>query len=280
MLEKIVLSECGESATTLKNKKDQGKAVIVVMEKLKKDTNNSILPMTTEMKSCDSKLSELNDKRKALLLMLESVENDMTALNSRKKILQLSVTESEQMYARTLHTIESNPNNSNAIKAIRIQDKIDNLISKVVNLENCVLSSLDEKIERDIIDNKNKNKTSITTVKKVNLLNEHPARVSTSSTYLQEYVRTECQCMSLLSGRVVSLTIQLINLKRELNAYKSLNMTALAVDVEMAIKKMEKDIEEDRQALVHLQEDLCSSISRFSICLHLTSKGSKFFIFS
>ena len=277
LLEKIVMSEGGESASSLKGKKEKGKAIISVVEKLKKDKNDLISPMTVEINSCSVRLKDLYDKKTALLVMLDGIENDIAAVNSRKKTLQSSITESEDMYVRSLSTVETNPINREAILATKMQEKIDHLVLKVISLENCFLSSLDEKADKN--ENKNKKVASNVPVKKVILQNEYPVRVSTSSTYLQEYVRTECQCLSLLAGRVVLLSSQLKNLKRELNAYKSLNMLALACDVETAIKKMETDIDEDKKALEHLQNDLCTSIQRYGKCLNITNKGKKTIIY-
>jgi hypothetical protein len=66
---------------------------------------------------------------------------------------------------------------------------------------------------------------------------------------------------------------QMVHLKREYNAYKSLNMIALANDVEVAIKKMEEDLIEDKKAIAHLQEVLSESMQRYGVCLNLSASG-------
>ena len=114
---------------------------------------------------------------------------------------------------------------------------------------------------------------SITPASRKALSADHPARVASSTLALQQYVRTEAQCLSLLASRVINLTGQLVHLRREHAAYKSLNMTALATDVETSMKKMETDLSEDKKALAHLQECLAGAIGRFKSCLNLTTSG-------
>ena len=155
---------------SLKGKKEKGKAILSVVEKLKKDKNDLISPMTVEINSCSVRLKDLKDKKTALLVMLDGIENDILAVNSRKKTLQSSITESEDMYVRSLSTVETNPINRDAILATKMQEKIDHLVLMVVSLENCLLSSLDEKADKN--GNKTNKKVTNIPVKKVILINE------------------------------------------------------------------------------------------------------------
>ena len=150
---------------SLKGKKEKGKAILSVVEKLKKDKNDLISPMTVEINSCSVRLKDLKDKKTALLVMLDGIENDILAVNSRKKTLQSSITESEDMYVRSLSTVETNPINRDAILATKMQEKIDHLVLMVVSLENCLLSSLDEKADKN--GNKTNKKVTNIPVKKV-----------------------------------------------------------------------------------------------------------------
>lgn len=116
-------------------------------------------------------------------------------------------------------------------------------------------------------------RTVITPAQRASLVANHSTRIGTSTIALQQYVKTECQCLSLLAHRVSQMAGQMVHLKREYNAYKSLNMTALANDVEIAIKKMEEDLSEDKKAIVHLQEVLTESMQRYGVCLNLSASG-------
>ena len=247
-----------------------------MIEKLKKDTNDVIAPMMNEINNCSAKLKELTDKQTALQLMLHAVETEINALNSRKKTLDSSVQESQSTFERTVLTVGNTPNNMEAIMATKIQDKVSNLTLNIHEIEDCFALSYEEKKLKDIEtvksmqngkDRNNGNKS------KVVLTVSEPVRVEKSMATLSEYVKTECQCLSLLSGRVGSLSSQLINLKREYNAYKSLNMSALVSDVHAAITKVEGDILEDKKAILCLQGELVELLERFCVCLNIDAKG-------
>ena len=146
----------------------------------------------------------------------------------------------------------NNPTNKEALYAIKMVDGVKELITKVIGLEDrltkCFTVSTGE-VENGVHTNGVNGthtgvglngKTTHTTITPANrkaLVVDHSARVDSSTLALQQYVRTEAQCLSLLANRVINLTRQLVHLRREHAAYKSLNMTALATDVEISIKK-------------------------------------------
>ena len=179
----------------------------------------------------------------------------------------------------------NNPSNKDALYAIKMVDGVKDLITKVTGLEDrltqCFTAHTSDS-ENGHMNGMNGTHTgmngkaphtTITPASRKALTADHPARVASSTLALQQYVRTEAQCLSLLASRVTTLTGSLVHLRREFAAYKSLNMTALANDVEVSIKKMETDLSEDKKALGHLQECLAGAIGRFKSCLNLTASG-------
>ena len=275
LLEKIILEEGGESVSTIKTKTNQGQIVLNSIEKLKKETEMIVFPLSNELNVCTVRIDELNDKKTVLLKMLEEIETETTVLKSKKVKIEENISNAELSYERTVSTVAQNPLNRDALLASKMHEKVRNFVSKVSVLENSIFSVLEER-EETVNEKILKEKTNgkVGNGKKVVLTVDYPVRVKTSSTYLHDYVRTECQCLCLLAGRVVLLSTQLIHYKRELNAYKSLNMTVLVGELTTTIKKTENDIDEDKKALNLLQDELCGAILRFSKCLNLTDKGT------
>ena len=143
------------------------------------------------------------------------------------------------------------------------------VITKICELEETV-STLFLSAQTTDLGNTTKKVNKITNQQRMALTSDHPSRVANATMALQLYVRTESQCLTILTARVSKQQSQLIHLKREFAAYKSLNMTALANDVEENVKKVEENIKEDKNSISHLQENLVQAIERFKICFNLT----------
>jgi hypothetical protein len=181
--------------------------------------------------------------------------------------------------------VGNNPLNKDALYATKMVDGVKDLITKVTGLEDRLAECFTAHTDSENSAHSNglngthtgmngkATHTTISSASRKALVVDHPARIASSTLALQQYVRTEAQCLSLLASRVINLTGQLVHLRREHAAYKSLNMTALATDVETSIKKMENDLSEDKKALAHLQECLTGAIARFKSCLNLTTQG-------
>ena len=168
-----------------------------------------------------------------------------------------------------------NPANRDALNATKLLEGARALSHKVSHLEESLADAFTPTITLKTEANGHTPsvRTVITATQRASLTANHSARVASSTLALQQYVRTECQCLSLLAHRVSQMATQMVHLKREFNAYKSLNMTALANDVEIAIKKMEADLSEDKKAIGHLQETLTDTMQRYGVCLNLSAPG-------
>jgi chromosome segregation ATPase len=100
-----VYAEGGESAGTLKLKREQGQAVVVVIEKLKKDTETSVAPMNFEIGNCNKKLTELNEKRSKLLQEMKIIDVEVATVETRKSALEKSVNDTQSTYERTVSRV-------------------------------------------------------------------------------------------------------------------------------------------------------------------------------
>ena len=102
LLESIFIGEAGETGNTLRLKREQGQTVVVVMEKLKNETDNKINPMNNEIEKCATKLSDLANIRIKLAQQLKATETEIAAVENRKKSLTESVNETVVTYERML----------------------------------------------------------------------------------------------------------------------------------------------------------------------------------
>ena len=107
LLEAVVYAEGGESASTLRLKRDQGQAVVLVIEKLKKDTESSIAPMTLEINNCNKKITDLNEKRSKLLHEMKILDSESATVETRKAALEKSVNDTQSTYERTVSKVNS-----------------------------------------------------------------------------------------------------------------------------------------------------------------------------
>jgi chromosome segregation ATPase len=105
LLEALVYAEGGESAGTLKTKREQGQAVVVVIEKLKKDTETSVAPMNLEIGNCNKKITELSEKRSKLLQEIKIIDVEVATVETRKLALEKSVNDTQSTYERTVSRV-------------------------------------------------------------------------------------------------------------------------------------------------------------------------------
>jgi chromosome segregation ATPase len=105
LLEALVYAEGGESAGTLKTKREQGQAVVVVIEKLKKDTETSVAPMNLEIGNCNKKITELSEKRSKLLQEIKTIDVEVATVETRRLALEKSVNDTQSTYERTVSRV-------------------------------------------------------------------------------------------------------------------------------------------------------------------------------
>ena len=86
LLESVVYAEGGETVSSLRVKREQGQAVVIVIEKLKKDVDSSLLPLNKEINAYTMKLTDLSLKHQSLLQQAKVVEDEMAAIDSKKKV--------------------------------------------------------------------------------------------------------------------------------------------------------------------------------------------------
>ena len=79
-------AEGGETVSSLRIKREQGQAVVIVIEKLKKDVDQSLLPLNKEINSYTVKLTDLSLKQQSLLQQVKVVEDEMAAIDAKKKV--------------------------------------------------------------------------------------------------------------------------------------------------------------------------------------------------
>jgi hypothetical protein len=86
LLESVVYAEGGETVTSLRSKREQGQAVVVVIEKLKKDFDSSLLPLNKEINTYTVKLTDLSLKHQSLTNQLKALEEEMATIDGKKKV--------------------------------------------------------------------------------------------------------------------------------------------------------------------------------------------------
>ena len=84
-------AEGGETVSSLRIKREQGQAVVIVIEKLKKDVDSSLLPLNKEINSYTAKLTDLSIKQHSLLQQVKVVEDEMAAIDAKKKVCTVTV---------------------------------------------------------------------------------------------------------------------------------------------------------------------------------------------
>lgn len=86
LLESVVYAEGGETVTSLRSKREQGQAVVIVIEKLKKDFDSSLLPLNKEINTYTVKLTDLSLKHQSLTNQLKVLEEEMATIDGKKKV--------------------------------------------------------------------------------------------------------------------------------------------------------------------------------------------------
>ena len=86
LLESVVYAEGGETVTSLRSKREQGQAVVVVIEKLKKDFDSSLLPSNKEINTYTVKLTDLSLRHQSLTNQLKVLEEEMATIDGKKKV--------------------------------------------------------------------------------------------------------------------------------------------------------------------------------------------------
>ena len=86
LLESVVYAEGGETVASLRSKREQGQAVVIVIEKLKKDFDSSLLPLNKEINTYTVKLTDLSLKHQSLTNQLKVLEDEMATIDGKKKV--------------------------------------------------------------------------------------------------------------------------------------------------------------------------------------------------
>jgi hypothetical protein len=91
LLESVVYAEGGETVTSLRSKREQGQAVVVVIDKLKKDFDSSLLPLNKEINTYTVKLTDLSLKHQSLTNQLKALEEEMATIDGKKKVCYVTL---------------------------------------------------------------------------------------------------------------------------------------------------------------------------------------------
>jgi hypothetical protein len=261
-LESALLLERGETPSSIRDKVTRGSNVATYISRLHDDTNARIVPFNDELDKCANQVSNLLKEKNDLLQKLQAIEMESIAIQGRRNKLEASIRDVYHAQEKQIAALGNSQQQQGVVNAIQLQEGVGNIMKRVIALE----TSLSESLEF--------NDSSSSDNGDDILINQFSTRMSDTSNIISSYVNSESHCIIALSRRCVLAKNQLDHLQGEVQVYKGLKMQSMVTDMEQAILKLNSNLDEDKVALNHLQNDLTKCLVRFTSTLVIGTHNS------
>jgi hypothetical protein len=98
ILENLILSEAGETPSSLQSKKSKGAAVVAYLDRVRSERETRVAPIVSELEGCTHTLTGLEAQQTELRKQLEQVGLNIAHWQGRKGVLQTAVGDADKQY--------------------------------------------------------------------------------------------------------------------------------------------------------------------------------------